>query len=131
MHLWITVTLFLLVAASWRYGVDSRDGLGSQPVRTGRSQRSRALTRPTHGRSPGPDPHPGRRRRRGSPGPPLRPASDSRRRAAGVGFRQERHASPTMATARVGPPCAPCNFSGNPTKVNRVFTILSRLARFS
>ena len=37
----------------------------------------------------------------------------------------------TIATARVGPPCAPCSLSGNPTKVNRVFTTLSRLARFS
>ena len=38
---------------------------------------------------------------------------------------------PTTATARVGPPCAPCSLSGNPAKVNRVFTTLSRLARFS
>ena len=37
----------------------------------------------------------------------------------------------TRATARVGPPCAPSTLSGNPTNVKRVFTTLSRLARFS
>jgi len=40
-------------------------------------------------------------------------------------------AHPASATARVGPPWAPCSLSGKPTNVNRVFTILSRLARFS
>lgn len=40
-------------------------------------------------------------------------------------------AHPTSATARVGPPWAPCSLSGNPTNVKRVFTILSRFARFS
>jgi hypothetical protein len=47
------------------------------------------------------------------------------------GVRRSDGGHSTRATARFGPPCAPMTFSGNPAKVNRVFTTLSRLARFS